>query len=204
MPRHLTPAHALAASVLRISVVGVVELIRHRRTVIPAFISPVIPHTGVRQHDATGKQRPVRLRRGCQAQTRGPSWPSALTSCSTTQRSLSSCSGSASGLPATKFTASRKREYKSGGGPPWPPPGSAGPPAIPVDQTKQIRHRQRRSGTAAPSRSSQIPLPSIGVCLILPPLPGTASPFFIQAHCRKNTAFTTLYRQVDFPEYHRG
>ncbi len=55
---HLTPAHALAASVLTDIRGGVVELIRHRRTVIPAFISPVIPHTGVRQHDATGKQRP--------------------------------------------------------------------------------------------------------------------------------------------------
>ncbi len=63
---HLTPAHALAASVLTDIRGGVVELIRHRRTVIPAFISPVIPHTGVRQHDATRKQRPVRLRRCCQ------------------------------------------------------------------------------------------------------------------------------------------
>ncbi len=67
---HLTPAHALAASVLTDIRGGVVELIRHRRTVIPAFISPVIPHTGVRQHDATRKQRPVRLRRCCQSQTR--------------------------------------------------------------------------------------------------------------------------------------
>ncbi len=47
IPAQFTPAHALAASVLTDIRGGVVELIRHRRTVIPAFISPVIPHTGV-------------------------------------------------------------------------------------------------------------------------------------------------------------
>ncbi len=45
----LTPAHALAAFVLTDICGGFIELIRHCRTVIPAFISPVIPHTGIRQ-----------------------------------------------------------------------------------------------------------------------------------------------------------
>ncbi len=109
IPAQFTPAHALAASVLTDIRGGVVELIRHRRTVIPAFISPVIPHTGVRQHDATGKQRPIRLgrcsqhkrgRHGCQLRH-------LLHHPAVTQLLL----GSASGLPATKFTASRKRAY---------------------------------------------------------------------------------------------
>ncbi len=63
---HLTPAHALAASVLTDIRGGVVELIRHCPARVTTLIRAVGPHTGIRQHNATGKQRSVRLRRCCQ------------------------------------------------------------------------------------------------------------------------------------------
>ncbi len=134
----------------------VVELIRHRRTVIPAFISPVIPHTGVRQHDAPGNSAPS-VSVVLPAQTR-LSWPSALTSAPPPSGRSAPAPGPLR-IARHKFTASRKR-HTPGGGPPWPPPGSASS-AIPV--TRPNRLDTVSDGRALlPFRFISKPLPSIG------------------------------------------
>ncbi|WMN31787.1 hypothetical protein MS10711_1357 [Escherichia coli] len=70
IPAQFTPAHALAASVLTDIRGGFIELIRHCPARVTTLIRAVGPHTGVRQHDTTGKQRPVRLGR-CGQHKRG-------------------------------------------------------------------------------------------------------------------------------------
>ncbi len=137
---------------LRISVVGLSThpppQDRYTRIHLPGN-----PHTGVRQHDATRKTAPRPSPSVLPAQNEAVMAVSSDI-CSTTQRSLSSCSGSASGLPATKFTASRKTGIH-------PAADHRGPHQAlqvlrhPGDQTKQIGHRQRTVWHCCPSRSSQ-------------------------------------------------
>ena len=89
--------------------------------------------------------------------------------CSTTQRSLSSCSGSASGLPQQN-SPHPENGHTPGGGPPWPPPDSAGPSAIPV--TRPNRLDTVSDGLALLPLPVHLKTAAVNrVCLILPPLP---------------------------------
>ncbi|CUK19462.1 Uncharacterised protein [Escherichia coli] len=95
--------------------------------------------------------------------------------CSTTQRSLSSCSGSASGLPATKFTASRKRAYTRRRTT-VAPTRLCKSSAIPV--TSPNRFDTVSDGRALlPFPFISKPLPSIGYAWYFRPCQVTGSPF---------------------------
>ncbi len=103
----LTAAQAFAAFILRDIGGRLVIFIRDRRTVITALITAIGPGAGISQHDAPRKNSAVRFRR--RGQYKRGTHRAPFAALLDAPAAITSCSGSASLFPLTKFTASRKR-----------------------------------------------------------------------------------------------